>query len=102
MLNQISHLAGLPGTASLSYDITEFRVEAYFRSRDTAAHKTASRQLRRDEHLPLGDDDHLVQTFGAPSQISPACPTRSSYSCRIPVAVVLASRDITAFCFPST
>lgn len=72
-------------------------------SGDTAARETASRQLRRDEHLPLGDDDHLVQTFGYPSKISPACPTRSSHSsCRIPAAVVLASRDHTAFCFLPT
>lgn len=71
-------------------------------SGDTAARETASRQLRRDEHLPLGDDDHLVQTFGSPSKISRACPTRSSHGCRIPVAVVLASRDHTAFCFPPT
>lgn len=28
MLNQISHFAGLLGMALLSYDITEFRIEA--------------------------------------------------------------------------
>lgn len=65
------------GTA-LSYDITESRVESSVQSADTAAHETASLQLRRDEHLPPGDDDHLMQTFGSPSQISPACPTRAA------------------------
>lgn len=78
MPNAISHQAGLLGTAPMSYDITESRVEASVRSAGTAAQETASLQLHRDEHLPPGDDDHLVQTFGSPSQISPACPTRAA------------------------
>ena len=80
MFGQSSHLAVLLGTASLSYDLAEFRVEA---SMGRGARQRAKRRhssLRRDEHLPTADDDHLVQTFGSPSQISPACPTRSSSS----------------------
>jgi hypothetical protein len=70
-------------------------------------HGTQQRAKRRhsscDEmSICLCDDDHLVQTFGSPSQISPAFPTRSYHSCRIPVAAVLAFRDITASCLPST